>query len=141
MSSLSAPPSKKPQNCPPPNPALAEPLFFRYSFSLMANVAVIRTGGKQHKVSEGEILEIERLTVAPGSSAEFSDVLLLVQDAKVQVGKPTVSGAKVVAEVVAHDRAPKVVAFKYRRREGYHRTVGHRQSRTRIKIQKIQAGK
>ena len=107
----------------------------------MANVGVIRTGGKQYKVSEGEILEIERLTVAPGSSAEFSDVLLLVQDAKVHVGKPTVSGAKVVAEVVAHDRAPKVVAFKYRRREGYHRTVGHRQARTRIKIQKIQAGK
>ena len=74
----------------------------------MANVAVIRTGGKQYKVSEGEILEIERLTVAPGSSAEFSDVLLLVQDAKVHVGKPTVSGAKVVAEVVAHDRARKL---------------------------------
>ena len=107
----------------------------------MANVAVIRTGGKQYKVSEGETLEIERLTTAPGSSAEFSDVLLVVQDSKVQVGKPTVAGAKVVAEVVTHYRAPKVVAFKYRRREGYHRTVGHRQARTRIKIQKIQAGK
>lgn len=107
----------------------------------MANVAVIRTGGKQYKVSEGETLEIERLTTAPGSSAEFSDVLLVVQDSKVQVGKPTVAGAKVVAEVVTHDRAPKVIAFKYRRREGYHRTVGHRQTRTRIKIQKIQAGK
>ena len=107
----------------------------------MANVAVIRTGGKQYKVSEGETLEVERLTTAPGSSAEFSDVLLVVQDSKVQVGKPTVAGAKVVAEVVTHNRAPKVIAFKYRRREGYHRTVGHRQARTRIKIQKIQAGK
>jgi large subunit ribosomal protein L21 len=107
----------------------------------MATVAVIRTGGKQYKVREGETLEIERLTAEPGSSTEFADVLLLAQDSKVQVGKPTVSGAKVVAEVVAHDRAPKVVAFKYRRREGYHRTVGHRQARTRIKIKTIQAGK
>ena len=107
----------------------------------MANVAVIRTGGKQYKVSEGETLEIERLTTTAGSSTEFSDVLLVVQDSKVQIGKPTVAGAKVVAEVVNHDRAPKVIAFKYRRREGYHRTVGHRQARTRIKIQKIQAGK
>ena len=107
----------------------------------MANVAVIRTGGKQYKVSEGETLEIERLTTAVGSSTEFSDVLLVIQDSKVQIGKPTVAGAKVVAEVVHHDRAPKVIAFKYRRREGYHRTVGHRQARTRIKIQKIQAGK
>ncbi len=107
----------------------------------MATVAVIRTGGKQYKVREGETLEIERLSAEPGSSAEFADVLLLAQDSKVQIGKPTVSGAKVVAEVVAHDRAPKVVAFKYRRREGYHRTVGHRQARTRIKIKTIHAGK
>ncbi len=107
----------------------------------MATVAVIRTGGKQYKVIEGETLEIERLTAAPGSSTEFSDVLLLIQDANVQIGKPNVAGAKVVAEVVAHDRAPKVIAFKYRRREGYHRTVGHRQARTRVKIQKISVGK
>lgn len=107
----------------------------------MANVAVIRTGGKQYKVSEGETLEIERLTTATGSSAEFSDVLLVVQDSKIQVGQPNVAGAKVVAEVLLHDRAPKVIAFKYRRREGYHRTVGHRQARTKIKIQKIHAGK
>ena len=105
----------------------------------MANVAVIRTGGKQYKVSEGETLEIERLTTAPGSSAEFSDVLLVVQDSKVQVGKPTVAGAKVVAEVVTHDRAPKVIAFKYKRCKNYRRTVGHRQKYSRVKITKIAA--
>ncbi|MCX6935673.1 MAG: 50S ribosomal protein L21 [Verrucomicrobia bacterium] len=84
---------------------------------------------------------MQKSPAAPGSSTEFSDVLLLIQDANVQIGKPNVAGAKVVAEVVAHDRAPKVIAFKYRRREGYHRTVGHRQARTRVKIQKISVGK
>ncbi len=107
----------------------------------MAKVAVIRTGGKQYKVIEGETLEIERLTAAPGTSTEFSDVLLLIDDADVKIGKPNVSGAKVTAEVLIHDRAPKVIAFKYRRREGYHRTVGHRQARTKVKIQKISFGK
>ena len=107
----------------------------------MTKVAVIRTGGKQYKVVEGETLEIERLTAAPGTSTEFSDVLLVIQDANVQIGKPIVAGAKVTAEVLVHDRGPKVIAFKYRRREGYHRTVGHRQARTKVKIQKISVGK
>ena len=107
----------------------------------MAKVAVIRTGGKQYKVIEGETLEIERLTAAPGTSTAFSDVLLVIEDANVQIGKPIVAGAKVTAEVLVHDRGPKVNAYKYRRREGYHRTVGHRQARTKVKIQKISAGK
>lgn len=107
----------------------------------MSAIAVIRTGGKQYKVREGETLIVERLTAETGTSTEFSDVLLLSQDSKVQVGKPTVAGAKVVAEVIANDRAPKVIAFKYRRREGYHRTVGHRQSQTKVKIKTILAGK
>lgn len=107
----------------------------------MTKVAVIRTGGKQYKVVEGETLEIERLTAARGTSTEFSDVLLVIEDANVQIGKPNVAGAKVTAEVLVHDRGPKVIAFKYRRREGYHRTVGHRQARTKVKIQKISAGK
>ncbi len=107
----------------------------------MPTLAVIRTGGKQYKVREGDTLEVERLAGEPGSSTEISDVLLIAQDTKVQIGKPVVSGAKVVAEVLAHDRAPKVIAYKYRRREGYHRTVGHRQSRTRIKIKAIQGGR
>ena len=107
----------------------------------MPTLAVIRTGGKQYKVREGDTLEVERLVGEPGSSTEISDVLLLAHDSNVQVGKPVVSGAKVVAEVLTQDRAPKVIAYKYRRREGYHRKVGHRQSRTRIKIKAIQGGR
>ncbi len=121
--------------------SLASHPFLAYYLELMPTLAVIRTGGKQYKVREGDTLEVERLAGEPGSSTEISDVLLIAQDSKVQVGKPVVSGAKVVAEVLAHDRAPKVVAYKYRRREGYHRTVGHRQSRTRIKIKAIQGGR
>ena len=99
--------------------------------------AIIRTGGKQYKVSEGEELEVELLDVEAGQTATISDVLLVADGANVTVGKPTVAGASVTLEVVDLIKGDKVVAYKYRRREGYHRKVGHRQKLNRVKVTKI----
>lgn len=101
--------------------------------------AVIRTGGKQYKVSEGDTLEVEKLAVEAGSKTQFDDVLLVASDAGVKIGTPVVKGASVAAEVVDQIKADKVVAFKYRKRKGYHRTVGHRQKLTKVKITGIKA--
>ncbi|MDX2227054.1 MAG: 50S ribosomal protein L21 [Verrucomicrobiae bacterium] len=101
--------------------------------------AVIRTGNKQYRVAEGDILSVELLNeVEAGKSFKFEDVLLVGDGAKVTVGQPVVKGASVTAEVVeAEMKAPKVLAYKFRRREGYHRTVGHRQRLTKVKITSI----
>ncbi len=102
--------------------------------------AVIRTGGKQYKVSEGETLEVELLaTENEAKTATVSDVLLVADGEKVTVGKPVVSGASVTLELLEQIKAPKVIAYKFRRREGYHRTVGHRQKLQKVKVTKIQA--
>ncbi|MDR2462263.1 MAG: 50S ribosomal protein L21 [Verrucomicrobiales bacterium] len=96
--------------------------------------AVIRTGGKQYKVASGEVLDVELISAEAGSTAKFDEVLLVADGDTVKVGQPTVSGASVSAEVVGQVKGDKVVAFKFRRRKGYHRTVGHRQKLTRVKI-------
>ncbi len=101
--------------------------------------AVLETGSKQYRVSAGDTLEIERLDVEPGQTFTFDRVLLLSNDGKVTVGAPTVSAASVVADVVEHIRGDKKIAFKMRRRKGYHRTVGHRQELTVVKIKEIKA--
>jgi len=98
--------------------------------------AVIRTGGKQYRVAPGDVLEIERLPGAAGASITFSEVLV----AGSKIGAPLLSGASVAAEIVAQDRAPKVVAFKKKRRKNTHRKRGHRQLLTRVKINSISAG-
>jgi large subunit ribosomal protein L21 len=97
--------------------------------------AVIRTGGKQYKVAPGDVLEIERLPGEAGKSIVFSEVLL----AGSKIGAPLLAGASVAAEIVAQDRAPKVVAFKKKRRKNTHRKRGHRQLLTRVKITDITA--
>lgn len=102
--------------------------------------AVLETGSKQYRVSAGDVLEIERLAVEPGQPVTFDRVLLLNHEGQVRVGGPTVAGASVVADVVEHKRGPKLIAFKMRRREGYHRKVGHRQERTVVKIKEIKFG-
>ena len=98
--------------------------------------AVIRTGGKQYRVAPGDVLEIERLPGEAGASITFSEVLLAVS----KIGAPLLSGASVAAEIVAQDRAPKVIAFKKKRRKNTHRKRGHRQLLTRVKINSISAG-
>ncbi|MBI5801529.1 MAG: 50S ribosomal protein L21 [Verrucomicrobia bacterium] len=101
--------------------------------------AVLETGGKQYRVSAGDTLEIERLAVEAGQPVTFDRVLLVNADGKSTVGSPTVASATVVADVVAHKRGQKLIAFKMKRRKGYHRTVGHRQELTVVKITEIKA--
>ena len=99
--------------------------------------AIIRTGGRQFRVAEGDTLDVDQLDVEPGKTATFGDVLLFAAGKDLTYGNPLVSGAKVTAEVVEQRKGEKVVAFKYKRRKGYHRTVGHRRKLTRVKIKTI----
>ena len=101
--------------------------------------AVIETGGKQYRVAPGDTLEIERLKAEAGKSVIFDRVLLVANEGKISVGAPTIAKASIVADVVEHFRGEKKVAFKMKRRKGYHRTVGHRQELTRVKIAEIKA--
>jgi large subunit ribosomal protein L21 len=102
--------------------------------------AIIRTGGRQFRVAEGDTLDVDLLNVEPGETATFGDVLLFADGKDLTHGNPLVSGAKVTAEVIEQRKDKKVVAFKYKRRKGYHRTVGHRRKLTRIKIKTIDVG-
>jgi len=99
--------------------------------------AVIRTGGKQYRVSEGDTLAVELLAGNPGDDIEFSDVLFLGGDSP-KIGTPLVSGAKVAGKIVAHDRGERLVVFKFKRRKRYKRKNGHRQHFTSVKITSIQ---
>ncbi len=99
--------------------------------------AVLETGSKQYRVAAGETVDIERLEVEAGQPYTFDRVLLVSDEGKVTVGAPTVANATIVADVVEHLRGPKKVAFKMKRRKGYHRTVGHRQELTKIRIKEI----
>lgn len=101
--------------------------------------AVLETGSKQYRVTPGDTLEIERLETPAGQAHTFDRVLLVNNDGKVTVGSPTVAQASVIADVVGHIRGPKKIAFKMRRREGYHRKVGHRQELTVVKIKEIKS--
>jgi large subunit ribosomal protein L21 len=100
--------------------------------------AVIRTGGKQYRVSEGETLRVEKLPGDVGSTITFGEVLLLGGDS-LNVGLPLVSGASVTGTIVAQDRAKKIIVFKMRRRKNYRRKNGHRQWYTEVKITGITA--
>ena len=96
--------------------------------------AVINTGGKQYRVSEGTVLRIEKLPADAGSSVEFGDVLLLGEGDSFKVGKPFVTGAKVTATVQAHGKGDKVSIVKFRRRKHYLRQKTHRQPYTEVKV-------
>src|SRR6516162_5068660 len=96
--------------------------------------AVLETGSKQYRVAAGDRLEIERLAVEAGQSVTFDRVLMVNQDGKVIVGSPTVPSASILADVVEHIRGEKKIAFKMKRRKGFHKTIGHRQELTVVKI-------
>jgi large subunit ribosomal protein L21 len=101
--------------------------------------AIIKTGGKQYKVSEGDTLRVEKLTTELGKSVSIDHVLSVIDGDKVTIGTPVVKGASVDATVVSHGRGEKVTIFKMNRRKHYRKTQGHRQSFTEIKIDKIKA--
>ena len=95
--------------------------------------AVIKTGGKQYRVTEGDRLRVEKLAGDVGATLTFDEVLMLGGD-KVSIGTPLVSGAKVTATIVAQDRDKKIIVFKFRRRKNYRRKTGHRQPFTALEI-------
>jgi len=99
--------------------------------------AVLETGSKQYRVSAGDKLQIERLETEAGQAVTFDRVLLVNNDGKLSVGSPTVANASVLADVVEHIRGEKKVAFKMKRRKGYHKTIGHRQELTVVQIKEI----
>jgi large subunit ribosomal protein L21 len=102
--------------------------------------AIIKTGGRQHRVAEGDIIDVDFLDEEAGKEGVFADVLFHSDGDELTHGNPLIEGATVTGEVVEQRKDKKVIAFKYRRRKGYHRTVGHRRKLTRIKITGINLG-
>jgi large subunit ribosomal protein L21 len=100
--------------------------------------AVIRTGGKQARVTAGDRIRVEKLAGAVGDRVELAEVLLLGGEGSERVGTPLVAGARVVGTITAQDRGPKLVGFKMKRRKGYRRKLGHRQAYTEIRIEGIE---
>ena len=98
---------------------------------------ILETGSKQYRVSAGDTLKVERLAVEAGQPVTLDRVLLVSNDGKLTLGSPTVANASVVADVVEHIRGEKKIAFKMKRRKGYHKTIGHRQELTVLKIKEI----
>jgi len=96
--------------------------------------AVIKVGNQQYRVRAGDVIAVEKLAAAVGERLELAEVLLAGAGEDVAVGRPYVADVKVEAEVVAHDRAPRVEVFKFRRRKNYRRRRGHRQPRTLLKV-------
>lgn len=99
--------------------------------------AIIKTGSKQYKVSVGDKLDVEKIELKEGEWTTFDQVLAIGEGRDINVGSPVLNGATVVAKVVKQHRAPKVTAFKFRRRKGYHLTKGHRQHLTQVQIVSI----
>jgi large subunit ribosomal protein L21 len=129
--------------------ALSAPLFplvkgpalwnFPGSFPKAMAYAIIKTGGRQYRVAEGDTIDVDLLSGEAGDKLTFDDVLLHADGDEFAHGD-SVSGATVTGEVVEQRKDKKVVAFKYRRRKGYHRTVGHRRKLTRVRITGITLG-
>jgi large subunit ribosomal protein L21 len=99
--------------------------------------AIIKTGGKQYRVAEGDVIDVEKLDLDAGTETTFSDVLFYANGSDITVGADSLQSAAVVAEVVEQRKGEKVIAYKYKRRKGYHRTVGHRRKLTRLRIKSI----
>ena len=102
--------------------------------------AIIKTGGRQYQVAEGNTLDVDLLDVEVGKTATFGEVLMCADGKHLTHGDPLISGAKVTAEVIEQRKDKKVIAFKFKRRKGYHRTVGHRRKLTRVRIKSISVG-
>jgi large subunit ribosomal protein L21 len=100
--------------------------------------AVIQSGGKQYRVTEGEIVRVEKLEAEAGAQVEFKDILLVKADDKTHIGQPLVEGAIVKGVVDSIGKADKILVFKYKKKKQYRRTRGHRQQYTDVRIEKIQ---
>lgn len=101
--------------------------------------AIIQTGGKQYRVSEGDVIVIEKLEAQAGETVAFDEVLTVVKDGSVKIGQPVVAGAKVTGTVVEHGKGKKIRIFKYKSKANYRKRQGHRQPFTKVTIEKIEA--
>jgi large subunit ribosomal protein L21 len=99
--------------------------------------AIVRTGGKQHRVQQGERLKVDKLEGNVGTELELGEVLLLGGEGDAKIGQPLISGAKVMVKIVTQGRGQKIRVFKRRKRKGFHKTIGHRQYFTEIEITQI----
>ena len=99
--------------------------------------AVIKTGGKQHRVSEGDVVCIEKINGGKGDAVVFDQVLMVEKEGDIRIGRPVVEGAKVTGEILSQTKAAKLVVFKMKKRKGYHKKNGHRQQLTSMKIREI----
>ncbi|MHB8769399.1 MAG: 50S ribosomal protein L21 [Syntrophales bacterium] len=99
--------------------------------------AVIKTGGKQHRVSEGDVVVVEKIDGDKGDAVVFDQVLMVGKDDDIRIGRPIVAGAKVTGEILSQTKAAKLVVFKTKKRKGYHKKNGHRQQLTSMKIREI----
>lgn len=99
--------------------------------------AIVQTGGKQHRVEPGQVIEVEKLAVEEGQTVELNEVLLVSDENGIRQGRPLVDGARVVGRVVKQTRGPKIIVFKYKPKVRYRKKTGHRQSITRIAIENI----
>lgn len=102
--------------------------------------AILENGGKQYRVSEGDVIYLEKIQAEPGQTVSFNEVLAVGLDDKVMVGKPYVENASIAVKVVGHGKAKKVVVFKYKAKKNYRRKQGHRQPFTKVAIDKISLG-
>ena len=102
--------------------------------------AVIKSGGKQHKVSEGEEILLEKISLDEGDVIEFSEVLAVIKDGNLNVGKPLLEGAVVKGKVLNHLKTKKITVIKMKRRKDYRKKQGHRQNLTKVKIESISYG-
>ena len=101
--------------------------------------AVIKTGGKQYKVSPGDVIRVEKLPGEPGKEIELNEVLLVGEGENLKIGQPLVEGAKVIATILDQGRSKKIIVFKKKRRKNYKKKRGHRQYYTELQIKEIQA--
>lgn len=99
--------------------------------------AVIKTGGKQHRVSEGDVIAIEKINGDKGAEVVFDQVLMVEKEGDIRIGRPLVEGAKVVGEILSQTKADKLTVFKMKKRKGYRKKTGHRQQLTSMKIREI----
>lgn len=99
--------------------------------------AIIETGGKQYKVSEGDVITIEKINALAGSEFVFDKVMAVSNDGELKIGAPYVNGASVNASVIGDGKEKKVIIYKYKSKKGFHKKKGHRQPFTKIKIEKI----
>lgn len=102
--------------------------------------AVIKTGGKQYQVAEGDVIQVDKIEGQPGDTVEIDNVLMLKADSDVRIGRPVVQGAAVSATIVGQVQGKKIVVFKFKRRKDYRRKLGHRQKYTRLRIESIKVG-